>query len=71
MLLFYERGNKKPKSIRLPNTKTHTIALEVKIIDDYLSGKTDSYWPLPDVNEAVNTIKILDAIEKTISSNNN
>lgn len=70
-LLFYRGGNKKAQSIKLPNSQTYTIAQEIKIIDDYLSGKTASYWPLPGVNEAVNTIKVLDAIEKAVSSGRN
>lgn len=67
-LLFYESGNKKPQSILLPNTKTFTIPMEVKIIDDYLLGKTPSHWPLPTVGEAVNLIKVLGVIKKAISS---
>lgn len=46
------------------NIQTLTIPLEIKIVDDYLSGKINSFWPLPDVDEAVNVIKILDEIEK-------
>ncbi|MBU1031646.1 Gfo/Idh/MocA family oxidoreductase [Patescibacteria group bacterium] len=66
-LLFYEIGNRKPRSTKFLNTQTHTTALEVKIIDDYLLGKRNSYWPIPNVDEAINTIKILDAVEKTVS----
>lgn len=68
MLLFYRKGNKKPQPIPFQNSQTHTIDLEVKIIDDYLTGKTVSHWPLPGVDESVNTIKVLDAIQKAISS---
>lgn len=67
-LLFYKKGDKKHKSIQLPNSQTFTTAVEVKIVDDYLMGKTSSHWPLPQVDEAVNTIKILDAIQKAVSS---
>lgn len=63
-LLFYKRGNRKPQSIQFPNTKTYTVALEVKIIDDYLLGRRNSYWPVPNVDEVINTIKILDTVEK-------
>lgn len=63
-LLFYKKGDKKPQSIKFANNKTLTTALEVKIVDDYLVGKNTSYWPLPNVDEAVNTIKILDMIQK-------
>ena len=42
--------------------------MEVKIVDDYLSGKKTSYMPLPDVDEALNTIKVLDAIQKSALS---
>lgn len=65
-LLIYQDGDRKPQSIQLPNNHTLTTALEVKIIDDYLSGETNSYLPLPAIDEAVNTIKVLDAIQKTI-----
>lgn len=65
-LLFYRKGNKKPESIVLPNSTTYTTTQEVKIVDDYLSGKIDSYWPLPQVDEAVHTIKVLDAIQRAI-----
>ncbi|TSC87778.1 MAG: oxidoreductase family protein [Microgenomates group bacterium Gr01-1014_7] len=67
-LLFYKKGAKLPQSILLPNTKTFTIPQEVKIVDDYLLGKVTSHWPLPAVDEAVNLIKVLDAIKKAISS---
>lgn len=70
-LMFYKKGDKKPESIKLPNTQTRTTALEVKIIDDYLSGKTTSHWPLPEVDEAIHTIKVLDAIQKAVSSGRN
>lgn len=67
-LLFYRKRGKKPESIPLPNSQTYTIAQEVKIVDDYLSGKLNSHWPLPDVDEALNSIKILNAVQKTVSS---
>lgn len=67
-LLFYKKGNKKPQSIKLPNSRTFTTAIEVKIVDDYLLGKIDSYWPLPNVDEAVNTIKILRVIQRVVLS---
>ena len=41
------------------NISTLTIPLEVKIVDDYLLGKINSFWPIPNVDEAVNTIRIL------------
>lgn len=63
-LFYYKKGDKKTQSIPLPNISTFTIPLEVKIVDDYLSGKTSSYWPLPKVDEAVNTIRILDTVQK-------
>ncbi|MBI2596917.1 Gfo/Idh/MocA family oxidoreductase [Candidatus Daviesbacteria bacterium] len=66
-LVFYERGNRKPQLSKFPNIKTYTIALEVKIIDDYLLGRRNSYWPLPNVDEAINTMKILDTVGKAIS----
>ncbi len=66
-LLFYKKGNKKPQSIKLPNNQTRTIFLEVKIVDDYLLGKINSYSPLPGVDEAVNTIQVLDAIQRAVS----
>lgn len=47
------------------NISTFTIPLEVKIIDEYLLGRRNSYWPIPSVDEAINTIKILDTVEKT------
>ena len=69
-LLVYKKGDNEPKFIQLPNNQTLTTALEVKIINEYLLGKRNSYWPLPQVNEAVNTIKILDAIQKSAFSGN-
>lgn len=67
-LSLYKSGNKKPQSILLPNIKTFTIPMEVKIIDDYLLGKATTHWPLPAVDEAVNLIKILEAIKKAIDT---
>lgn len=66
-LLIYTKNNKKPQAIKLPNNKTLTTAIEVKIVDDYLTGKTKTYWPLPDVDEAVNITKILSAVQKYVS----
>lgn len=63
-LLFYKKGVQKPQCIKLSNSTTLTTKVEVKIVDDYLSGRNASYVPLPDVDEAVNTIKVLDAIQK-------
>ncbi len=68
-LLFYTDKDKKHKSIKLPNSQTLTTRIEVSIIDDYLSGKIKSFWPLPEVNEAAHIIKILDAIHKSTSFN--
>ncbi len=51
------------------NIQTLTIPKEIKIVDDYLSGKVKSYSPLPGVDEVIGTIKILDAIQKSVSSN--
>ena len=65
-LLFYKR-DKRPESIKLPNNTTLTIATEVKIVDDYLSGKLTSFAPLPGVDEIINTIKVLDTIKKSVS----
>lgn len=67
-LTFYKKVNKKQEVLDFPNSQTLTTALEVKIIDDYLTGKTTSYWPLPNVDEAIHTIQILDAIQKAVSS---
>ncbi|MCL4416801.1 MAG: Gfo/Idh/MocA family oxidoreductase [Actinobacteria bacterium] len=67
-LLIYKKGDRIPQSIQLPNTKTYTIALEVKVINDYLLGRNNSYWPIPDVDENINTLKILDMVEKILSN---
>lgn len=67
-LLFYQKGNKKARSINLPNSQTFTTAEEIKIVNDYVSDKLNSHWPLPNVDEALNLIKILDAVEKAVSS---
>lgn len=67
-LLFYKKGDKKPKSLKLPNNTTFTTAQEIKIIDDFLTGENVSHWPLPNIKEALNTIKILTAIEKSVLS---
>lgn len=67
-LLVYKKGDKTSKSIQLLNNKTLTTALEVKIVNDYLLGKLDSPWPLPKVDEAIHTIRVLDAVEKAVSS---
>ncbi len=65
-LLFYQKGIKKPQSIKFANNKTLTTAIEAKIVDDYLMGKTTSHWPLPNVDEAIHTVKVLDATTKAI-----
>lgn len=65
-LLFFKKDAKKPTSIKLPNLETLTTPLEIKIVNDYLTGKIDSVLPLPDVDEATETIKILDAVQKSV-----
>ena len=70
-LFFSKYEDKKNQSILLPNSKTFTIPLEIKIVNDYLLGKTVSHWPLPDVKEAVDLIKILEAAKKSIASDRN
>lgn len=67
-LLIYKKGDSKPKSLKLPNSTTFTTSEEIKIIDDFLSGENTSHWPLPDIKEALNTIKILTAVEKAVLS---
>ena len=37
-------------------------------IDDYLLGKRNSYWPIPNVDEATNSMRILDTVEKIIDN---
>ncbi len=69
LLLFYKKGDKNPQSIKLPNKKTYTVAKEVSIIDNYLSNKIKSPFPLPVVDETVNVIKTLDFVKKSIASN--
>lgn len=67
-LIFYKKGDKKSRSIKLANRQTSTIAQEVKIVNDFLSGKNKAHWPLPGVDEAVQIIRILDVIQKAASS---
>ena len=66
-LWFIKNDSKKSQTTRYPNLETLTIPLEVKIVNDYLLGKTDSYPPLPNVDEAVYIIKILSMIQKSAS----
>ncbi len=68
LLLFHQQSNKTPQVIDLANNQTLTTAIEVKVVDDYLSGKNLSFKPLPGIDEAVNIIKVLDAISKAASS---
>lgn len=70
-ILFYKDENKNPQSIQLPIDPIFTTALEVKIIDEFLLGKRNSYHPLPDVDENINTIRILDTISKSTTSGRN
>ncbi len=67
-LIFYKKGDKKTKSLKLANRQIRTIDREVKILNDFLKGNTDSYWPLPGVDEAVKIIKILDATQRAVLS---
>jgi len=67
-LSFFGYGNEKTQTIVLPNTKSFTIPIEVKIIDEYLLGKATSYSPLPEIKEAVYLIKVLDTIKKATFS---
>lgn len=67
-LRYYRRGNKQPHQQRFENLKTFTIASEVKLIDNYLMGKSPTAWPLPEVDEAVNVMRVLDSINKAVNS---
>lgn len=69
-LLFHKKGDKKNIVIKLPNLETLTTPIEVKLVNNYLMGKIQSPWPLPEIDEAVSIIKILDAIDKAVSSGN-
>lgn len=67
-LTVYKRGNRKPYSIRVCNTKTFTIPGEIQLIDDYLLGKNSNTWPIPMADETIKTMRVLDTIEKAIRS---
>lgn len=67
-MTVYNKSTKRSLLKNLPNRNTLTTAEEIKIIDNYLLGKISSFYPLPGVDEAVEVIKVLDAIEKAVYS---
>lgn len=67
-LLYYQSSNREPKILKITNTKTYTTALEVKIVNQYLRGSLNSFWPLPNADEALSVIRILDAAAKVAAS---
>lgn len=66
--VYGEKGNLVSHNKDEINRQIMTTPLEVKIVDDYLLGKKLNFLPLPDVDEAITTIKILDAVQKLVSS---
>ena len=65
--VFGEKGKSISHNKDKLNIGTLTIPLEIKIVDDYLSGKLTSFSPLPEVDEATNIIKVLDTVQKSVS----
>ena len=65
--VFGEKGKSISHNKDKKNINVFTTPLEVKIVNDYLLNKSNSYWPLPGVDEAVNVIKVLDAVSKAVS----
>lgn len=45
-----------------------TIPKAVKIMNALVENKNNSHFPLPDINEALSLMKVLDAVEKSIKS---
>lgn len=45
-----------------------TISEEISLIDDYLLGRRSNVWPLPEVDEAISVMRVLDAIERSLKT---
>lgn len=45
-----------------------SIPKTVRVLNSLLRGESDSHFPLPNIDEAVSLIKVLDAVEKSIQT---
>ena len=65
-LQIYQKGEENFTSREFP--KEFSIPKVVQILNNLVKGKSPSYYPLPNINEAVSLIKILDSVEKSIQT---
>lgn len=66
LLTVYKRGDRKPSSVKVTNSGTFTIPAEIRLVDNYLLGRSPDSWPVPMVDEAVKVMQVLNAIKKAI-----
>lgn len=46
----------------------YTMDKEIELIDNWLAGKSDSHWPVPTINEAVEVMRVMDVIDRAVKS---
>lgn len=68
-LRIYKAGSSGFKRQRTPQGEL-PIDRTVEIVQKFASGELDSFYPLPDIDEAVESIRILDLVEKKINQSN-
>jgi predicted dehydrogenase len=66
-LKIYSKNNPYKEFVLKNISVNMTVDEEVKIMNDWLTGKRKDHAPLPEIEEAVSILKILDAIERSIA----
>ena len=66
LAVFIDKDEKSAIKIYKKYSKEFSIPKAVKIFNSLIRGKDTDHSPLPDINDAVIVIKILDSIEKSI-----
>ena len=52
------------------NNGVFTVDLQIRILDEWLRGERPDYSPIPNVDEAVEVMKVIDAVSRAIKSGN-
>ena len=64
----YEAEKKQSRFVKMQNNGVLTVDLQIAILDSWLRGNRPDYAPIPGVDEGVEVMRIVDAVERAISS---
>lgn len=63
-----QSGAGQRKFVELQNNGVFTVDLQIKILDAWLRGEAVDYSPVPGVDEAVEVMKVVNAVDRAITS---